>query len=88
MPLTPGMGMGMGGDHLGPQIQKNHKTTVRTKIVHTSGICFEKMFKNIFKICSYIQKATPNPINLLKIIIYNAKRITNTKIHVLEIKQS
>ena len=35
---------------------------------------FSTNVKNLFKIYSYIQKKTPNPINAFKIIIYN----TNT----------
>ena len=37
--------------------------------------------QHIFKICSYIQKLTPNPINALRITIYNTKHTNNTKIH-------
>ena len=39
------------------------------------------MFKNIFRICSYIQKMTPNPINTLKITIYNTKHTKHTNTH-------
>ena len=39
------------------------------------------MQKHISKICSYIQKTTPNPINALKITIYNTKHTSNTKIY-------
>ena len=35
MTLTPGMGVVVGGDHLGPQTSQ--EKTVRTKTVHTSG---------------------------------------------------
>ena len=58
-------------------IPQNHKKKNRTKIIHTSGTFFKKSQKNskhIFKICSYIQKNTPNPINAFKITVYN----TNT----------
>ena len=43
------------------------KNTFRTKIVHTFGHCCKTMFKHIFKIWSYIQKNTTNPIIALKI---------------------
>ena len=81
MTLTPGMG---GGDFEPQQSFKiitNHNKTVRTKIVHTSGTFVEQMFKNIFKISPYIQKTITNPINALKIAIYNIKHTTNTKIY-------
>ena len=37
------------------------------------------MFKNVFKIFSYIQKMTTEPINALKITIYNTKHTKITK---------
>ena len=40
-----------------------------------------KMYKNIFKTCSYMQRMTPNPINALKIKIYNTKHTQNTKMY-------
>ena len=46
---------------------------MRTKIVHTSGT-FSKNVKNIFKISSYVQKTTTDPINELKITIYTPKK--------------
>ena len=47
---------------------------------HFWDICQKctKMSKHIFKICSYIQKMTTNPINALIITIYNTKLM---KIH-------
>ena len=59
----------------GNKSQKS-STIYRTKSVHTSGH-FQKN-KNIFKICSYIQKTSPSPISAFKITIYNTKY---TKIH-------
>ena len=41
-------------------------------IVHSSGH-FSKIVKNIFKICSYIQKLIPDPICTLKITNCNTK---------------
>ena len=35
----------------------------------------------MFKICSYTQKTTQNPINALKIKIYKTKHTNNTQIH-------
>ena len=58
----------------------HHKKTVRTEIVHTS-VHFSKNVRNIFKICSYIQKTTTNPINALKAAIYDTKHTNNTQIH-------
>ena len=52
---------GLGGQQITNNYKKSQKT-VRTKIGHTSGH-FSKNVKNIFQICSYIQKMTPNPIN-------------------------
>ena len=40
---------------------------------------FLKMYKHIFKVSSYIQKMTPNPINALKITIHNTKHTTKYK---------
>ena len=76
--MKPGMGMegdGDGGDHLGPKVPKNHKK----KIVHTSETFFENV-KN-FKISSYIQKNTTNPINAFKITNHNTKHTNNAKIY-------
>ena len=42
---------------------------------------FRKKLKNIFKICSYIQKITPNPINALEITNYNTTHTKNTQMH-------
>ena len=42
---------------------------------------FSKMFENIFKISSYIQKTTPNPINALILTNYSTKHSNTTKIH-------
>ena len=48
-----------------------------TKTVHTSGNKFDfgcrKMSKNIFKVCSHIQKNTKNPNPIFKIAIYFTK---------------
>ena len=72
-------GDGDGGGPFGtPRIPKNHKKTVRMKTVHTSGTLLEKMYKNISKISSYIQKMTPNPINALKMTTYNTKHTQNS----------
>ena len=65
--LTLTLGMEVGGDHLGPHhIKTSHKQIVRTKTVQTSGTCFQKMYRNIFKISSYTQKMSQNPIHALK----------------------
>ena len=77
------------GDGGGPfRIQTPPKTqtsqTNRTEIVHTSGNFSKRiknMLKNIFNISSYIQKNTKNPINALKITIYNTNHTYNTNIH-------
>jgi hypothetical protein len=42
---------------------------------------FKKSPQNIFKISSYIQKTTTDPIDALKITIYITKHTKNTKIH-------
>ena len=55
------------------------KTTIRTNIVHTSGL--KKNIKMIFTICSYIQKMTMNSIHASKITTYDTKRLNNTKIY-------
>ena len=62
---------------------KHLQTIVSTTIVHTSGIVFDllsKMSKNIFKICSYIQKNTQNPNAIFKITTYCTKYTPNAKI--------
>ena len=78
--LTPGMGVCVGG-HLGPKITNHLPKRFRTKIVHTSGTLFQKFYKQIFKIYSYIQKNTKSPINALKIATYTTKYTQNTNIH-------
>ena len=35
----------------------------------------------MFKICSYVQKMTPNPINSLEITIYKTPHTKNVKVH-------
>ena len=84
--LTPGIGV---GDHLGSIIPPNHKKSSKN-ISYENCSHFWYISKNarkhIFKTCSYIQKKTPNPINALKIIIYNTKHINNTKIHLQKIQ--
>ena len=55
------------------QFQEITKRIVRTIIVHTSGTFLQKTFKSIFKISSYIQKNTQNPINALRITVFNTK---------------
>ena len=52
--------------------QQLTKKTFRTETVHTSRHFSKNVQKN-FKICSYIQKMTPDPINALKITIYNTE---------------
>ena len=42
---------------------------------------FEISQKQMFKICSYLQKMTLNLIETLKISIYNPKHTKNTKRH-------
>ena len=67
-----------------PNIPKQSQIILRTKIVHTPGMfffLFQKIFKNTFKISSYIQKMTQDPINALKITIYNTKHTTDSKLH-------
>ena len=51
----------------------------RAKDVHTSGICFLKMYKNTFNISSYKQKQTHNSIHALEITIYNTNHTNNTQ---------
>ena len=80
-----GAWVGDGGDHLGPP--KSQKI-VRTKFVHTSGTLFPKSQKHIFKISSYIQKNTANPINAFKITIYNTKHTKSTKTNPMNPKKS
>ena len=46
---------------------------------------FQTMFKNIFKISSYILKKTTDPINALKITLGTVKNITNIKIYLQNI---
>ena len=84
--LTPGRGRG----HLGhefPQIKKSPKNPSYENCSHFWDI-FPKMFKNLFKISSYIEKMTTNPINALKITIYNTKRTQNTKVHFEQIQNA
>ena len=77
--LTPGMGMG--GDNLGPKIKpKSQKHSLYGNCSHFCDIS-QTMLKNIFEICSYIQKMIANPINALKITICNTKNTNNDKIH-------
>ena len=50
----------------------------------SQNITKKQFVRNIYsfsKICSYMQKTTPNPINALKITIYNTKHSINTKVH-------
>ena len=82
MTLTPGMGIG--GDHLGPKIPPNHNKAqkqIRTKMFTLLGHVSTIMSKSIFKISSYIQKTTLNPISAFKISIYDTKHTQNTKVH-------
>ena len=79
--LTPGMGMG--GPFSTPKSQTNHKkskTTIVRKVFTLLGDVSKNM-KNIFKIFSYIQKTTTNPINALKITIHSTKHTKNTQFH-------
>ena len=64
-------------DHLGPTIPNNLKKIVRTKIVHTSGTFLEKMFKDLFKTCSYINKIQRIriPYSKYQFIIQNTPKI-------------
>ena len=82
---------GRGGDHLGPQIPKHHKKSQKyfvrelfTLLGHFSKM--SKISNNVFKICSYIQKKTQNPIIASKITIYNTKYANNAKIHLKTIQ--
>ena len=61
----------------GWRVTKSQKRN-RMKIVHTFGHL--QKTQKIFKMSSYIQKMTPNPINALKITSYNTKHTNNTKI--------
>ena len=83
--LTPGMGMGWwwgGGDYLGPpNPPKSQKYISYENCSHFCDFVFSKMSNSIFKISSYIQKKTQNPINAFKITIYNTKHTNNTKTH-------
>ena len=79
--LTLTLGMGMGGDHLGP---RNHKKSQKEESYGNGSHFwdnFQNNVENSFEISSYIQKTTPNPINTLKITIYNTKHTINTQIH-------
>ena len=81
-------GDGDGGEE-GQIITTNHKQ-IQKQIVRTFFALlghFRKM-QNNFKICSYIQKMTPNPINTLEITIYNTKHATNTQIHLQTSKKN
>ena len=74
--LTLGMVVGGGGGG-GPFRTNNHKesqTILRTRISHTSGTFFQNIYKNTFKICSYIHKTTTNPINTLEITTYSTTK--------------
>ena len=75
--LTPRMGMG--GQQI---IQKTLKIKIKhlvRKLFTLLDTFLKKNIKNIFKIYSYIQKTTPNPINTLKMTIYNTKHTKHTK---------
>ena len=63
--------------------QKSTKKQNNPSYEYCSHFCdiFRKMFKTIFKIWSYIQKTTQNPINTLEKTIYDTKHTQNTKIH-------
>ena len=88
--LTPGMGVGGSGGHLGPpkspKISQHHKKSQKNSSYENCSHfwdIFQKLKNKIFKISSYIQKITPNPINALKITIINTKthpkyKCTNT----------
>ena len=45
-----------------------------------------KKAKSIFKVYSYIQKSTQNPINTFKITTYNTKHTKNAKIYLKNLK--
>ena len=86
--LTPGMGGGVGGtiqDQRSQNISKKPKQSQNKSSENCSHFwdIFLKMFKNIFKKSSYIEKTTPNPINALKITTVNTKHTNNTKRHFL-----
>ena len=59
---------------------QNHKKKSVRKLFTLLGHVFKNV-KHIFKICSYIQKSTQNPINALEITIHNTKHTKNTKVH-------
>ena len=75
-----GWGRVWGGDQLGPKIPQNHENISYENCSHFWDM-FKIMYKNIFKIYSYIQKMSTNPINALKITIDNTKHTQNTTIH-------
>ena len=76
-------GWGWGGPFRTPKISKNRSYE---NCLHFRNI-FPKTFKNIFKISSYIQKTTPNPINAFKITTYNTKHTFNSKIYFQKISK-
>ena len=84
--------MGVGGwvGVGGQQITTDHKKSQKDSPYENWSLLdmFQKMCKSIFKICSYIQKMTPNPINAFKITIYNTKHTNNTQIHFEKSKNS
>ena len=80
--IDAGDGMG-GGEHIEPQNpQKSKKITKNSSYENCSHFwdIFQKVYKHIFKQSSYIQKNSLNPINAVKITIYNTKFTPNTNI--------
>ena len=86
--LTPGMGGG-GGTIWDPKTPPNPKNSQKNSSYencsHFSDIF---KYKKIFKICSYIQKRTPNPINAVRITIYSTKHTKDSKIYFGNPKQN
>ena len=70
----------MGGHKIPEIFQKYPKKHFVRKLFTLLDI-FKTKNKHFKIICSYIHKMTQNPINVVKIIIYNTKHTKHTKIH-------
>ena len=70
---------GGGGPFRTPKSYKNPKNPPHENCSHFWDIS-PKMSKNIFRICSYIQKKKTNPIFALEITIHCTKHTNNPKI--------
>ena len=75
-----GSGRGPCRTQQSPTNTNNHKKKFVRKLSTLLDI-FQKMSNSFFKMSSYIQKITENPINALKITIYTTKHTKHTQIH-------